>query len=137
MAKKLLEIGPLEMEVLGCVNAGGEHSVNDIQVAMDRAGRELAYTTVMTVLVRLYNKGLVQRRKESRYFLYSAAKKRESHSSTIFEKVRNSLFGAERLKPILGLIENEEDLSRAELEELKRAVEARLKNHKGPKGQER
>ena len=127
MGNMHLEIGPLEMEVLGHLNSGGEQSVGDIQTGLKKSGRELAYTTVMTVLVRLHGKGLVQRRKESRYFLYSASKKKGSTSLKIFEKVKNSLFRTEKLMPILSLLDAEEDLSKAELEELKKAVEAKLK----------
>jgi predicted transcriptional regulator len=127
MGKKLLEIGPLDMEVLGILNAGGEQSVSDIQAALKKSGHDLAYTTVMTVLVRLYNKDLVLRRKESRYFLYSAAKKRDSTPLRIFERVKNSLFQTERLRPILSLLDSENDLSREELQELKKAVEEKLK----------
>lgn len=127
MGKTLVDIGPLEMEVLGLLNQGSEHSVGSIQTALKSAGQELAYTTVMTVLVRLYNKGLIQRRKESRYFLYSAMKKKSSAPAKILERVKNSLFRNERLKPILALLDSEEDLSREDLQQLKRAVEERLK----------
>jgi predicted transcriptional regulator len=130
MAKHLLEIGPLEMQALGLLTDGSEKSVAEIQKGLKSSGHALAYTTVLTVLVRLYGKGLVQRRKESRYFLYSAAKKKDSTPSRIFEKVKTSLFGAERLRPILSLIESEADLSRAELEQLQKAVEKRLKGAK-------
>lgn len=128
MTKTNLEIGPLEMEVLGHLNSRGEQSVSDLQKGLKKSGNELAYTTVMTVLVRLYNKGLVQRRKESRYFLYSAAKKKDSTPLKIFERIKNSLFQTERLAPILSLLDSEEDFSKEELEELKRAVEAKLKD---------
>jgi predicted transcriptional regulator len=127
MGKKLLEIGPLEMEVLGILNAGGEQSVSEIQAALKSAGHELAYTTVMTVLVRLHGKALVERRKESRYFLYSPARRKGSSAGKIFERLRNSLFQNERLQPILSLLESEEDLSREELQQLKKAVEEKLR----------
>lgn len=127
MGKNLLDVGPLELEVLGHLNSGGEQSVGDIQAGLKKSGHDLAYTTVMTVLVRLHKKGLVLRRKESRYFLYSAAKKKDSTPLRIFEKVKNSLFHAERLAPILSLLDAEDPLSKAELEELRRAVDARLK----------
>ncbi|MEK7355328.1 MAG: BlaI/MecI/CopY family transcriptional regulator [Bdellovibrionota bacterium] len=126
MGNSHLEVGPLEMEVLGVMNAGGEFSVSDIQGSLKKSGRDLAYTTVMTVLVRLHGKGLAQRRKESRYFLYSTAKKKDSTPHKIFERVKNSLFRAERLAPIMSLLDGEEDLSKEELQELKKAVEARL-----------
>lgn len=135
--ERLLEIGPLEMETLGVLSAeaGAELSVASIQSSLKSSGHDLAYTTVMTVLVRLYGKGLLQRRKEGRAFLYSA-KRKDSSASKIFERVRNSLFRSERLKPILSLLNSEEELSREELEELKKAVEARLKQSKpGTRGE--
>lgn len=123
----LPEVGPLEMQVLGVLNSANDLAVADIQQALKQSGRELAYTTVMTVLVRLYNKGLVNRRKEGRQFLYSATTRRDSSPGRIFEKIKTSLFGSEKLKPILGLLDADDGLSREELEELKRAVERKLK----------
>jgi len=127
MANKLLDVGPLELEVLGILNTHGEQSVSDIQSRLKGSGHDLAYTTVMTVLVRLYNKDLVTRKKDGRLFLYLAARKKDSSAHSIFEKVKNSLFRSERLTPILSLLDNEDDLTREELEELKKAVEQRLK----------
>lgn len=49
------------------------------EVADALAGRELAYTTVMTVLDRLAGKGMVQREREGRAWRYRAAASREAH----------------------------------------------------------
>lgn len=46
----------------------GESNVRDVAEKLDRP---LAYTTVMTTLDRLYKKGMLQRRKSDRAFLYS------------------------------------------------------------------
>jgi predicted transcriptional regulator len=46
----------------------GESNVREV---VDRLGRPLAYTTVMTTLDRLYKKGLLVRRKSDRAFIYS------------------------------------------------------------------
>jgi BlaI family penicillinase repressor len=127
MANKLLDVGPLELEVLGLLNSAGEQSVSDIQTSLKSAGHDLAYTTVMTVMVRLFNKHLLTRKKQGRLFLYSAAKKKDSSAHSIFEKVKNSLFRSERLTPIMSLLDSEDDLTREELEALKKAVEQRLK----------
>lgn len=48
--------------------ARGEASVRQM---VDRLARPLAYTTVMTTLDRLYKKGLLERRKADRAFVYS------------------------------------------------------------------
>ena len=53
------------MEILW---ARGESSVHDV---VPQLPRPLAYTTVMTTLDRLYKKGLLERRKLERAFVYS------------------------------------------------------------------
>ncbi|MEV4479385.1 BlaI/MecI/CopY family transcriptional regulator [Micromonospora coxensis] len=52
-------------------------TVREVADALD--GRELAYTTVMTVLDRLAGKGMVQRQREGRAWRYRAAASREAH----------------------------------------------------------
>ena len=130
MGNGLLALGPLELEVFGILNDGGEQSVSDIQHRLKASGHDLAYTTVMTVLVRLHKKDLALRRKDGRLFLYSPAKKKDASTSRIFEKIKNSIFRSDRLKPILSLLGSEEDLSREELQELKKAIEERLQRIK-------
>jgi predicted transcriptional regulator len=46
----------------------GEGNVREVGA---RLGRPLAYTTVMTTLDRLYKKGLLDRRKQDRAFVYA------------------------------------------------------------------
>ena len=68
--KKLADpLGPLETDVLEVVWARGESAVRDVA---QRLSQPLAYTTVMTTLDRLFKKGLLNRRKEDRAFVYSA-----------------------------------------------------------------
>ncbi len=52
--------------------------------------------------------------------------KKNASPLKIFERMKTSLFGNEKLRPILGLLDTDDGLSREELEELKRAVENRL-----------
>jgi predicted transcriptional regulator len=61
-------MGPLEIAVLEILWSRGESNVHDVVV---RLGRPLAYTTVMTTLDRLFKKGILNRRKFERAFLYS------------------------------------------------------------------
>ena len=62
--------GPLEITVMEILWARGESNVREV---VDRLGRPLAYTTVMTTLDRLFKKGLLARRKSDRAFFYSPA----------------------------------------------------------------
>jgi predicted transcriptional regulator len=61
-------LGHLESCVMDVMWSRGESNVRDVA---ENLGRPLAYTTVMTTLDRLYKKGLLERRKSDRAFLYS------------------------------------------------------------------
>jgi predicted transcriptional regulator len=65
---RLFSLGSLEGEVLAIVCECGGSSVDDVRARLSRAS---AYTTVMTTLDRLYKKGLLDREKVGRRFLYT------------------------------------------------------------------
>ncbi|HTS75715.1 MAG TPA: BlaI/MecI/CopY family transcriptional regulator [Bryobacteraceae bacterium] len=67
-SRKPALLGHLENTVMDVVWARGESSVREV---VDLLDRPLAYTTVMTTLDRLYKKGLLDRRKFNRAFVYS------------------------------------------------------------------
>ena len=61
--------GELEAEVLAVLQAAGSPlSPGEVR---DRLGGDLAYTTVVTILSRLHGKGVLDRRKAGRAFLYA------------------------------------------------------------------
>ena len=61
--------GSLETEILAALwSAEGPLTPGDVRSSLDE---RLAYTTVQTVLVRLYEKGAVERRPHRRGFAYS------------------------------------------------------------------
>jgi predicted transcriptional regulator len=57
-------LGSLETEVLLSLRELGKAPARDVRGALERRGIRLAYTTVATILARLYAKGLVRRRRE-------------------------------------------------------------------------
>ena len=61
---------PLELTCLRALWRGGQGSVRDIQARL-AADKELAYTTVMTLLDRLTRRGFVERNKNGRAFIYA------------------------------------------------------------------
>ena len=61
---------PLELECLKVLWTIGEGNVKDVREVMTRS-RNLAYTTVMTILDRLVRKGGVERHKVGRAFVYA------------------------------------------------------------------
>lgn len=62
-------LGALERRVLDVTSAMGDASVRDV---LDRLDAPAAYTTVMTTLDRLYRKGMLERVKRGRAFVYRA-----------------------------------------------------------------
>ena len=67
-------LGPLEQRVMARLWQAGPQAVGEVMDALNgSAERQLAYTTVMTILVRLHEKGLVRRQKERRHYRYTAA----------------------------------------------------------------
>jgi predicted transcriptional regulator len=70
-------LGELERGVMEQLwSSPGTLSVREVHAALGR-DRELAYTTVMTVLDRLAKKGLVVRERDKRAYRYGAAQSRE------------------------------------------------------------
>ena len=67
-------LGPLEQRVMERLWVAGPQSVGEVLDALNGSSdRRLAYTTVMTILVRLHEKDLVTREKEGRNYRYTAA----------------------------------------------------------------
>ena len=67
-ARKSADLGHLESTVMKFLWTRPEANVRDV---MDGLDRPLAYTTIMTTLDRLYKKGLLDRRKSERAFIYT------------------------------------------------------------------
>lgn len=79
-----MALGDLEREVMTQLWAATAGSLTVRQVHERLSGhRELAYTTVMTVLDRLAKKGVVTREKADRAYLYAAAQTREEMTAAV------------------------------------------------------
>ena len=83
---------PLELECLKALWKLGESSVKDVRAEL-ALRRDLAYTTVMTLLDRLARKGAVTRRKTGRMFLYSAVLPQDLLRTLAVKELVDSLFG--------------------------------------------
>ncbi len=113
------------MRVLGLLDPDAPASVQEIQAKLARAGTELAYTTVMTVLGRLHDKGVVSRTRDGRRYLYCAAKQAPAMTKRIVSRIQRALFPGDRTKPLLALLDDE-DLSADDLRALRKRIDERL-----------
>jgi predicted transcriptional regulator len=67
-------LGPLAAAIVRAVSARGDASVADVVDGLRRTqGREHAYTTIMTVMGRLHEKGVLERERRGRQYIYRPA----------------------------------------------------------------
>jgi predicted transcriptional regulator len=79
-------LGPLEAEIMDVVWASGEVTVRDVHQTLE-ANRPLAYTTVMTTLGRLADKGLVKRIEDQPAHHYIARVSQEEYARSTVKSV--------------------------------------------------
>jgi len=115
------DLGPLEADVMRLVWEKGEVQVEDIHQALLR-DREIAYTTVMTVMSRLAAKGLLARHRQGRAYLYRAALGREEMAESTLQEWNRRFFGG-RVVPAISFLLGGERLTAEDLAELRRLVE--------------
>jgi predicted transcriptional regulator len=90
-------LGPLEQEIMDCIWRDEEVSVRDVHTCLKNS-RKIAYTTVMTIMTRLTDKGFLKRKIKGKAFLYSPKKTKEQTAKTMIGKIVDSLvdqFGEE------------------------------------------
>jgi predicted transcriptional regulator len=87
----ILDLAPLELECLSVLWPMGEGTVREIHLALT-ASRPRAYTTVLTIMDRLEQKGIVARRKVGRAFHYQAMLSAEEARLKAVEKIVEGFF---------------------------------------------
>jgi predicted transcriptional regulator len=79
-------LGPLEADIMEAVWDQGEVTVRDVHRTLNN-DREIAYTTVMTTLGRLADKGMLQRVEAQPAHRFSALLTREQYASSTVKSV--------------------------------------------------
>lgn len=86
---------PLELEALKVLWKLGSGTVADVREALEPQ-RELAYTTVLTLLDRLAGKGAVRREKLGRGYVYHPALSWEAALESALERLARDFFQGSR-----------------------------------------
>lgn len=116
-------LGDLEravMEVLWSLEDGVEVTVRDVHARLS-AERDVAYTTVMTVMDRLARKDLVTQEKAGRAYLYRAGASRAEMTADLMRGTLSDLGSAERGPALVAFVE---EASQEELAALRQALAA-------------
>jgi predicted transcriptional regulator len=111
------EFGDLERAIMDVMWAAERpFAVRDVRERMDYS-RNVAYTTVMTVMDILHRKGVLRREKHGRAWRYWPVEAREEHDARLMAEVLRS--GGNRVITMRRFLERVSD---DEMESLRRAV---------------
>lgn len=114
--------GELEMNVMNIVWDKGECSVNQILEKLHEE-KKLAYTTIATILQRLYDKGIVARKQNKAHYVYYPKVSKSDYSkkliSNFFFHITN-IFGD---VAITSFAESIDELPKIKREELLKLLE--------------
>lgn len=121
MKKALTPIGETEMEVLHHVWNLKEASVADVRDRILK-DRNVAYTTIMTVMKNLANKGYLKYKKEGASYIYSAAIQPDSVRYNLIERLVDKVFHGSPKDLVQTLVKNEQ-LTPEEREQIRAMID--------------
>ncbi len=85
-------LGKLEAEVMQVLWQRPDQTVSEVEERLRRK-REIAHTTVLTTLDRMYHKGYLTREKSGKAFVYAPRYDREQFESELAQEILGALLG--------------------------------------------
>jgi BlaI family penicillinase repressor len=93
--RAVLDLAPLELDCMNTLWPVGEATVREIRDLL-AARRARAYTTIMTIMDRLARKGVVERRKAGRAYVYRPKLSAEDARAQALAQVVENFFGGSK-----------------------------------------
>lgn len=110
--------GELELSIMKMFEGYGKLTVRDV---LDSLGSDDKYTTIMTVMNRLVDKGLLARSRNGQQYEYWIPKSNKTPAPTLLGRLKNGIFGGNSASMASYLIEKG-DITDAELARLEKLV---------------
>lgn len=117
-------LGELELAALDYIWSEGSADVQTVHRAVG-ADREITYNTVQSALKRLWEKGLLEREKESYAYVYSARVGRSELAGRRVSDVVEELTGGELDPALEAFVDLADRAGEEKLQELERLIEER------------
>ncbi len=111
-----VSLSDLQLDLMRVLWARDEASVADIAAALD--DRDLAHTTVATVLTRLAKRGLVSARRDGRQLIYRAEVAEPEVRRSMVGGLLRSVFGGDP-KALLAHLVNEREVGSRDLDRVR------------------
>lgn len=118
-----VSLSDLQLDLMRVLWARDEASVADIAAALD--DRDLAHTTVATVLTRLAKRGLVSARRDGRQLIYRAEVAEPEVRRSMVGGLLRSVFGGDP-KALLAHLVDERDVSSRDLDRVRELLSRKM-----------
>lgn len=123
-------LGELESAILGVLwDSADKLPVRRVHECLERE-QALAYTTVLTVLDRLFDKGLVAREKDGKAFVYWPMLTREAYLGERAARMLTELEVPVQRDVLMAFLDSAEHADPAVLDELSALIQARRRRGK-------
>lgn len=118
----------LEADIMEVVWSKGwkEFTVADVQRQLSRR-RDIAYTTVMTTVGRLHEKGLLSRERDGKRYVYRPCMGRDEFTETMARELLGSLSGWGHEQALALLVDQVADSDSEELAKLEALIRKKKK----------
>ncbi|MBK3332444.1 BlaI/MecI/CopY family transcriptional regulator [Persephonella atlantica] len=125
--KKPSPFGELEEQIMEFLWKKGSGTVKEVRAYLGES--RFAHTTVMTVMDRLYKKGILRREKEGKGYRYypvmsKGAFEKEVAKRVVTDILRSSPSGVAAFEGVI------EELSEEEIKKLREMIDKKVKNEK-------
>lgn len=122
--------GELEADIMEVIWRRGDVTVKDVFSELHE-DREIAYTTVMTVVGRLADKGMLTKTQTANKYIYCPACTREEMMAQVSKDVLHGLMDVDRAPVMAHLTGIMDELDSDELELLRRELEKTIDAKRG------
>ncbi|WKZ69497.1 MAG: BlaI/MecI/CopY family transcriptional regulator [Melioribacteraceae bacterium] len=109
-----------ELEILQILWEKGEVTVKEVNEEINKR-KETGYTTTLKTMQIMFEKGLVERKKDGRSHSYSAAIKKEKTQQVLLDKILETAFGGSASKLVMQALGNKKT-TKEELREIKELI---------------
>jgi len=118
-------LGKFELEIMHVVWDKGKATVQEVKAALSEA-HPAAYTTFLTTMRRMENKGIVEHEmhEDGKTYVYKPLVSREEVTTSMFQDIYDRLFhgSSERLLNVLNALFRKEKMTPEEIQALKELI---------------
>lgn len=116
--------GELELSILKILRDKSPLTVSEVVKLLDNESR---YTTIMTVMSRLVEKGELVRKKKGRQYEYWIDEQNSHHSLSLFNRLKEKIFNGKALSMVSYLLESTDEISNEEFEQMEQLIRSKRK----------